>query len=273
MLRVLLLPLLAVAGGVGGFFLRRWELSTAFEASGLAIPGAPATVVLIVWSVVFALALALLCRGAKNELKDYGGSFSARGNWAYLVVTALAAACLLVAGFFGLTDELGGLEAPHLLRMLLWVMCILSFFCVLTVILNNFRGGGRKYSLALLVPAYTCCLWLVAAYQQRSADPVVLDYVYGLFAIICTLLGLYFTAGFSFERAKVWRCAFFCLLSVCFSIVTLADGHDRSTRLLFLFSILYQLATVSVLLYHAFVKAPEPSPDESNKTQEVTPDE
>ena len=273
MLKVILLPLLAVAGGVGGFFLRRWELSTAFEASGLAIPWAPATVVLIVWSVVFALAFALLCRGQKNELKDYSSAFSARGNWAYLVVTAFAAACLLVAGAFGLMGELGGFDRPSLLRLLLWAMCILSFFCVLTVILGNFRAGKRKYSAALLAPAYTCCLWLVSAYQQRAADPVVLDYVYGLFAIICTLLGLYFTAGFSFERAKVWRCAFFCLLSVFFGIVTLADGHDRSTQLLFAFSILYQLATVTVLLYNAFGKKLPCSPDESNQSQEVTPDE
>lgn len=272
MLNVILLPLLAVIGGVGGFFLRRWELATAFEANGLAIPWMPATIVLIVLSIILALAFALLCRGSKHELKDYGGAFSARGSWAYLVVTALAAACLLLAGVYGLADELGE-GAPHLLRLLLWAMCIVSFFCVLVVVLNNFRAQGRKYSLVLLAPAYTCCLWLVSAYQQRSADPVVLDYVYELFAIICTLLGLYFTAGFSFERAKVWRCAFFSLLSVYFGIVTLADGHDRSTRLLLLFSILYQAATVTLLLYHAFVKAPEPSPDESNKTQEVTPDE
>lgn len=273
MLQVILLPLLAVLGGVGGFFLRRWELSTAFETSGLAISGAPAAVALIVWSAVIAVAFALLCRGAKQELKDYGGSFSARGNWAYLVVTALAAACLLVAGVFGLADELGGLAAPRLLWLLLWAMCILSFVCVLVVSLGNFRGTGCKRSLALLAPAYTCCLWLVCAYQQHSADPVIADYVYKLFAIICTLLGLYFTAGFSFERAKIWRCAFFCLLSVYFGVVTLADSHDRSTRLLFLFSILYQLATVTVLLYHAFVKGPDPVPDETNKTQEVTPDE
>ncbi len=272
MLQVVLPPLLAVAGGVGGFFLRRWELSTAFDASGLAIPWAPASVVLIVWSAALALAFALLCRGARHELKDYGGAFSACGNWAYLVVTALAAACLLVAGGFGLADELGG-ASPRLLRLLLWAMCIVSFCCVLTVVLNNFRGRGRKYSLALLVPAYTCCLWLVSAYQQRSADPVVLDYVYELFAIVCTLLGLYFTAGFSFARGKIWRCAFFSLLSVYFGIVTLADGHDRSTRLLVLFAILYQAATVALLLYHAFLKAPEPSPDEPNNTQEVTPDE
>lgn len=273
MLKVILLPLLAAAGGVGGFFLRRWELSTAFEASGLAIPWAASTLFLIAWSVAVVLALALLCRGQKNELKDYGSAFSARGNWGYLVVTAFAAACLLVAGVFGLADEMSGFDRPSLLRALLWVMCMVSFFCVLAVILNNFRAGGRKYSAALLAPAYTCCLWLVAAYQQRAADPVVLDYVYELFAIICALLGLYFTAGFSFERAKTWRCAFFSLLSVYFGIVTLADGHDRSTRLLFLFSILYQLATVTVLLYHAFAHIPRRLPDESNESQEVTPDE
>ncbi len=272
MLQVILLPLLAVLGGVGGFFLRRWELSTAFESSGLAIPWAPASVVLLVWSAVLALAFALLCRGAKHELKDYGGAFAARGNWGYLIVAALAAACLLAAGVFGLADELGGGE-PRRLRLLLWAMCIVSFGCVLTVVRNNFLAQGRRYSLALLAPAYTCCLWLVLAYQQRSADPVILDYVYELLAIVCTLLGLYFTAGFSFERAKVWRCAFFCLLSVYFGVVTLADGHGRSTRLLVLFAVLYQAATVSLLLYHAFGKAPEPSPEESNKTQEVTPDE
>ena len=65
MLRVILLPVLAVVGGVGGFFLRRWELATAFEAeTGLAIPGAPATVALIVLSVVVA---ALVWTGDERE--------------------------------------------------------------------------------------------------------------------------------------------------------------------------------------------------------------
>ena len=272
MWNVILLPLLAAAGGVGGFFLRRWELATAFEDSGLAIPWAPASIMLIILSVILALAFALLCRGSKHELKTYRDAFSAPGNWVYLVVTAVAAAHLLVGSLWGWKEELDSGE-PHLLRLLLGVMCLLSFFCVLAIILNNFRAKSNQYSLVLLVPAYTCCLWLVSAYQQRAADPVVLDYVYELFAIICTLLGLYFTAGFSFERPRVWRCAFFCLLSVYFGLVTLADDHSLSTRLLFLCSILYQLATVTVLLYHAFVKAPAPSPDEPNKTQEVTPDE
>ena len=272
MLQVILLPLLAAVGGVGGFFLRRWELVAAFEENGLAIPGTPATIALIVLSAVLALAFALLCRGSKHQLTDYRGAFSAPNNWAYLAAAALAAACLLFSGLFGIKAELDS-GAPGLLRLLLGGMCLVSFACILTVAMNNFRAKGRQYSLALLLPAYTGCLWLVTAYQRRAADPAVLDYVYELFAILCTLLGLYFSAGFSYGRTKVWRCSFFCLLSVYFSIVTLADGHALSGRLLFLFAALYQLAAVTVLLYHAFVKAPEPSPDESNKTQEVTPDE
>lgn len=272
MLQVILLPLLAVLGGAGGFFLRRRELSAAFESSGLAIPWAPSTMVLIAWSVLFALALALLCRGSKHELKQYDDAFSAAGNWAYLAVSAVAAAFLLVASLFGLKAEFDS-GAPRLLHLLFYGMCAVSFVAVLTIIPGNFRAKGRQYSLALLLPAYTCCLWLVTFYQQRASDPVVLDYVYELFAIVCTLLGFYFAAAFSFGRGRIWLCSFFCLLSVYFSIVTLADGHGLSIRLLLLFSALYQLATVTTLLYHAFIKGPVHAPDESNKTQEVTPDE
>lgn len=272
MLQVILLPLLAVFGGLGGFFLRRWELAAAFEENGLAIPWTAPTLALIALSVILAAAFALLCRGSRHELKTYGDAFSAPGNLAYMVIAAVAAAALLLAGFYGLRTELTGGQ-PGLLRLLLYAMCVAAFVSILIIIPNNFRAKGRQYSLTLLLPAYACCLWLVTAYQQRAADPVVLDYVYELFAIICTLLALYFTAGFSFGKVKVWRCAFFCLLSVYFSIVTMADGHDLSTRLLFLFSILYQLANVTVLLHHAFVKGPIPTPDEMNNTQEVTPDE
>lgn len=272
MLKVLLLPLLALVGGAGGFLLRRWELSTAFETSGLAVPFAPTSVALIILSIVLALVFALLCRGAKHEFSGYGDAFCASGGWVYLLICALASANLLIAGISFLANGLLGFTLD-VLHSLLGVLCILSFVCVLITALGNFRANHPKYSLALLVPAYTFCLWLVSAYQQRAADPVVLDYVYELFAIICALLGLYFAAAFSFAKAKVWRCSFFCLMSVYFSIVTLADSHDRSTLLLFVFTILYQLATAANLLHNAFSDHPRHLATESNTTQEVTPDE
>lgn len=272
MLKAILLPVLAVFGGLGGFFLRRWELSSAFEASGLAIPWAPASLLLVGLSAVLALVFALLCRGSVNKLTTYADAFSSSANWVYLIVAALAAAHLLIAGVSGVIGDLNGGD-PGLLRMLLWIACILTFPCVVLTALTNFHAKGRQYSLLLLVPAYMCCLWLVVAYQRRDADPVVLAYVYEMLAIICALLGFYFQAGFSFERAKVWRCAFFCLMSVYFSMVTLADGHDMVFLLLFLFSILYQLASVTVLLRRAFCPIPKRLKTENNSIQEVIPDE
>lgn len=272
MLKVFLLPLLAVISGIGGFFLRRWELSTAFDSSGLATPWTPASVMLIVLSIVLALVVAFLCRKQKNELKTYGDAFFAPGNWCYLAVIAFASACLLVASLVGFRREMT-LFPRNILRMLLWVLCIVAFFCVLSIALSNFRSISRKYNVTLLIPAYAFCLWLVSAYQKHAANPVVLDYVYELFAIICTLLGLYFAAAFSFAKAKVWRCAFFSLMGIYFSIVTLADNHNRATQLLYLFAILYQLATVAVLLKNAFATPPKHLKTNENNTQEVIPDE
>lgn len=271
MLKVWLLPLLAVLGGAGGFFLRRWELAAAFEDTGLAVAWAPSSLALIALSVVMALALALLCRGAKREIKTYGDAFYAPGGRMCLAVSVLSAACLLVAAASGF---LTAMAVPQgILNLLLWVLCAASFFCVLAAAWGNYRAVSRKYSLPLLVPGYMACLWLVTAYQQRAAEPVVLVYLYELLAIICTLLGLYFAAAYSFEKGRLWRSAFFPLMGIYFSLVTLADSHSRAFQLLYLFAILYQLASVTTLLKNAFGPAPKRLASRENNTQEVTPDE
>ena len=65
MRKELVLPVTAAVSGAAGFFLRRWELASAFEAdTGLPIPGMPATWALIALSAAAVLALALLCRGS-----------------------------------------------------------------------------------------------------------------------------------------------------------------------------------------------------------------
>ena len=167
-------------------------------------------------------------------------------------------------------------------RVLLALMSLVSAACLFVVGKNNYRMEGRgKYSAALLLPSYTCCLWLISAYQARSADPVILDYVYQLFAVIAAVLGTYFTAGFAFERAKVFRASFFSLLGIYFCLVTLADRHDVSMLLLFVAFALYLLATAVLLQYNA--ARPEGprmprrlQPEDTGETEinrEGTPDE
>ena len=248
MRKEILLPAVAVAGGGAGFVLRRWELATAFEAdTGLPIPGAPATLALIALSVAMAAVLALLCRGKYPSFTGYDEAFQAKGNTLYATAMVLSAFLLLGAAVLMVLSFVQGTNTVYT-RLLLAALAAVSFFCVMQTAQNSFKGLDRgKYSFTLLMPAYTCCVWLIAAYQVRAGDPVQLDYVYELFAIIASLLGLYF-----------------CL-------TTLADQHDLATTLLYGFAILYLLSSTVTLLYNA--GRPELLARAENDTTEGTPDE
>lgn len=273
MRKEILLPAVAAAGGVVGFAFRRWELATAFEAdTGLPIDGAPATMALIVLSVVMAVVLALLCRGKYPAFSGYDQAFQAKGNTAYAtagILSAfllLAAAALLVYEFFQ-----AGPDRVYT-NLLVAALALAAGFCVMGTVQNNFKGLGRgKLNFTLLLPAYACCVWLIAAYQVRAGDPVQLDYVFELFAIIASLLGLYFHAGFSFERGRVFWAGLFSLLGIYFCLTTLADQHDLATTLLYGFAILYLLSSTVTLLYNA--GRPELLARAENDTTEGTPDE
>ena len=143
---------------------------------------------------------------------------------------------------------------------------------VAVTVRDNYRGAEvQRYSFRLLIPAYAFCVWLIAAYQVRAGDPVRLDYVYELFGIIASLLGLYCTASFSFERGRVFPTCLFSLLGIYFCLTTLADEHDLATVLLYGFAILYLVSSTVTLLYNA--GRPELLARAENDTTEGTPDE
>ena len=230
--------------------LRRWELATAFEAdTGLPIPGAPATLALIALSVAMAAVLALLCRGKYPSFTGYDEAFQAKGNTLYATAMVLSAFLLLGAAVLMVLSFVQGTNTVYT-RLLLAALAAVSFFCVMQTAQNSFKGLDRgKYSFTLLMPAYTCCVWLIAAY----------------------LLGLYFHAGFSFERGRVFWAGLFSLLGIYFCLTTLADQHDLATTLLYGFAILYLLSSTVTLLYNA--GRPELLARAENDTTEGTPDE
>lgn len=287
MRKEIVLPSLAVGGGIVGLLLRRWELATAFEAdTGLVTPNMPSTWALIIWSALLAAAFILLCRGKHRSFAGgYDAAFAAKGNTVYITAMVLAAFLLLasaVLNYMGIpaayaeavaAARAGNAQGTPLFnvlpRAILGALAAVSFFCVLSTGRNNYRGEGKgKFSFSLLAPAYMGCIWLIAAYQVRAGDPVRQDYIYELFAIISSLLGLYFMAGFSFERAKVFRSSLFSLLGVYFSLVTLADGHELYVVLLYGFCILSLTANVTALL--ANDTRPEPRARRSHSEEEIS---
>ncbi|MEG1879571.1 MAG: hypothetical protein RR211_08045, partial [Pseudoflavonifractor sp.] len=268
MRKEIILPGIAVAGGIGGFFLRRWVLVSAFEpGTGLPIPGAPAAWALLCLSAGVLLALLLLARGTHRTFSGgYRQAFAAKGNTVCLGTTLLAALLSAVAGPLLVINAASALSAQLLtlygrsrIQILLGMLpqFLLALLCLATCVGTAVSGWNRhrgkapeRYSLSPLLPAYLMCLWLISAYQKWAIDPVHLNYIYELFAIIAAVLAFYLMAGFSFDRPRVTLTTLFSLLAVYFSITALADPHPGPTVLLYLFVIVSLLTSTTVLLFN-----------------------
>lgn len=246
---------LALLGGAVGFGLRKWQLRTGFEPdTGLAVPGAPAGMVLIVCSALVALALLLLCRKGEKRL-SWEQAFAEGLQNTVFVTAALLSAILLLASagaevvansvkavntYAGETQiaRLASAALPPL-RILL---CLGALPCVFLWARALFRGEGVNENPAPLEPCLLYCVWLISDYQLRSSDPVVMDYLYEVLAIVFSLLGLYFIAGYAFSNGKPRRTLFCCLMGTYFSLVTLADAHSLADMLRYGFGVLFLTA-------------------------------
>ncbi len=265
MRKAFLYPAAAIACGEVGFFLRRWERGSAFEAeTGLPIPWAPAFLTLLAFSLAVAAVFFFLSRGRTLPFEGgYDRAFAAKGNTLYLAGMAASALLLLVGGallFWGLPEEYAlaraqaGLSGVNPLlsllpKMLLAALATGSSFCVLALGRSGYRGAGRgKYNLSLLLPGYLAAFWLISTYQARAGDPIRRDYIYEIFSIIAVLLATYFISNFSFEKGRPGRTLFFSLLAVYLCLTTLADGHSLAAMLLYGAFVLYLTAAAALLL-------------------------
>lgn len=276
----ILIPGVAVLAGVVGHFLRRWELTVAFEAdTGLPIAGTAATYALAAWSVAVAVVLILLCREERGEL-SFDRAFAAEGSTLYITAVALAAFLLLASAgaeivTYSITRQNVLNSAEGQRAMWLWLalppvriaLCVLGFGCTLMVGKNLYAAQGKgEENLPMLGLCILFCVWLISNFQIRAADPVILDYVYEVFAICAGLVGLYEMATYAFQTGHPRRTLVISLLGVYFSLVTLADSHSVAELFRFLFAILFLSAHAVCLLGEH--PAEEDVPAEDTEVQE-----
>ena len=277
-----LAPLLAIAGGAVGFGLRKWQLASGFEPdTGLAIPGSPAALALLLWSSFVALGVILLCMDRKGP-RTCQKAFAAQGNSLFLTAAVLGAFLLLVsAGAEGITLAVSYRTSLYtntswasqfssiLLPPVRFALCLGGFPCALLWVkrLSRKEGPGRE-SLAILELCILFCVWLVSDYQVRAADPVILDYVYEVLAIAAALMALYYIAGYSFQTGKPRRTAVTSLMAAYFSMVTLADRHELADIARFGFVVLFITAHAALLLSGPNETGPEA--EQNEETQKET---
>jgi len=244
--KFLILPGLSFLFGAAGFFIRSAELRTAIEPiTGLTIAGKPATAALIALSVIFAALCILYLIRSKSSIsapESFSAAFSCVGA-SGLVFFAVycASAALMLAGGIALL-----LSSPQKLGLVFAVVSIASGACVFLRALALRRSGGSTRLLNAVTVIFFC-LFLVDVYRGHTSDPTLLNFAYKILALVFSLLGSYYCAGFDFGRRDARKALFCCALAVYFCFITFADSLALYLKLLAAAAFLFSLANLALL--------------------------
>jgi len=235
------LPALALAGGAAGFFLRRWQLASAYlPDTELFVHGAPATYVLLGFTALLAAVFLLLLGKKREGLDDFLPAFGCPGA-GQMTVLAAAGLLMLAAGGFGLRD---GFQAFQLWRaspeqyplsgpgslLLTGVLCLPAGLGVLLMGQMAYRGELKASGCFLATfPALAALVWLFAAHLKYGTEPVLMKYGFSLFAALLLTLAHYYAAGFLYGQSRPRRTAFCALMGAAVGIISLADRPDLFT--------------------------------------------
>lgn len=257
----IVLPGLALAGGVAGFALRRWQLASAFQPeAGLFTHGAPATYALIALCVSMLLLLAVLVQHPRVEPDDFLPAFSCPQS-GQMTVLAAAGLLFVAAGLLGLREgmtELAlwrvdpqGYPVTYPVALLLTALLALPSGAA-TLLLG--RAAYRETlsdaaSRLASLPAFCALVWLFLTHLEHGTEPVLMRYGFTLAAAGLLMLAHYYVAGFLFSRPRCRRAAFCALSGAVLGLVSLADGVSLFHSALTLALVLSALAYARALLH------------------------
>lgn len=270
------LPALALAGGAAGFFLRRWQLDSAYRPdTQLFAHGAPATYALLGLTALLAVLLLFLLREKRDGLDDFLPAF---GSPSAGQMTLFSAAWILLAAAGGL-GMMDGFQALRLWRaspemyqlslpasqLLTGALCVLAGFGVLFMGRMAYRGAlGGQECVLVPFPALAALVWLFSTHLKHGTEPVLMKYVFTLLAALLFTLAHYYAAGFLYGRPRPRLTAFCALMGTAVGIVSLADRPDRFTA-----AATAAFALSSLALARALLGGPWPERMPQGETEDV----
>lgn len=278
MLKKHLLLLCALFGGAVGFLLRFWQLNTVFDLDGLPIRSATATLVI---TVVSLLLLALFAFFAISFGKEPPIRHTEPSAPLFVVLLLFCAAGALSAlSAVRRVQEIALMESRQpmaaLLPYLLVLLSLCSALAFFSIAFRRYRKQALHNSLALLLPAFSGCIWLMASYQTIAGDPFLTDYAFGLFAIMSALLAHYFIAAHSFQKARPIP-IYFCAATALYFSLTALSGRSlwNADSLLLLAQACYFAPTLLLLARDdpSMEAIPIDLAEQLDNTSHITPDD
>lgn len=230
------LPALALAGGVGGFLARRWQLASAYvPETGLFTHGAPATLVLMGLLGLAGVVILLLVLPIKEGPEDFLPAFHSPETGQITILTA-AGLLLMITGVLGLWSGLDSLSlwrtypdqyqmSTLAAQMVASLLCLPAGGGILLMGRMAYRGELNDWACRLAsLPALAGLVWLFSVHLENGIEPVLMKYGTQLAAALLLTLAHYYIAAFLFGRPRRRRTAFLALTGGILGLTSLADG-------------------------------------------------
>lgn len=260
----ILLPALALTGGTAGFFLRRWQLATAYRPeTGLFTHGAPATLALLGLMGMLAVIFLLLIWDKGEKPEDFLAAFRCPSA-GQMTLLASAGLLLMAAGALGLWEGLQSIQLWRLApegyqlstlasQLLAGALCLPAGLAILLMGRMTYREELNDAACRLApLPALAGLVWLFACHLRHGIEPVLMRYGFQLAAALLLTLAHYYIAGFLFGRPCRRRAAFLSLMGAALGIVSLADRPDLFSAVAAIAYSLSALAFARALLRATF---------------------
>ena len=211
---------LTACGCLGAAGLRTYILRHCFEASGLLLRGSHALLGLMIFSTVWVLVTAMLCRRL-NALPGTDDCFSEGVGWRCF---GLAALLLVLAGSILALN--GRAKDGSSFTTILVLGGLLSAACLAGVACARRRLGENGFWLSLL-PVIFALSRLIYYFRGWSRDPMVIDFAPHLMASISGVLALFFLTGYPLKVGRRRSTVFWSLCCAVFTAMMIPDAILR----------------------------------------------
>ena len=208
-----------------------------------------------------------------------------RASWQNIFSTApmanifmlTAALGLLIGNLFLLASKSSSVSvavnAPQVIAIFNTVQAPLGLAaaaCVATFAITCLFGKKPSALLFMIASLYTV-VRLILQFQSWNTDPSVAVYCYQLLAAICTMLGIFQLAGFSFDKGKRRITLFWCLSAVFFCGISVADtlANRNIGEIILNASLLLLMVGASWQLLFCKGAAPMPLPEEEISSEDA----